>query len=140
MRNANSGRAFGRRSSHRKATMQAIVVALIKHELIKTTVAKAKELRRAAEPVITRAKQDTLANRRLTFNRLRDRDAVTKLFAEIGPRSNTRPGGYTRILRCGFRAGDTAPREDVDLGDPPRGAAHAEAASKNPPVPERVSK
>lgn len=127
MRHANSGRAFGRSSSHRKATMQAIVVALIKHELIKTTVPKAKELRRAAEPLITRAKSDTLANRRLAFSRLRDRDAVTKLFTEIGPRFNTRPGGYTRILRCGFRAGDNAPMAYVELLDRPQAAA-AEAA------------
>ena len=120
MRHANSGRAFGRSPSHRKATMQAIVVALIKYEMIKTTVSKAKELRRAAEPLITRAKKDSLANRRLVFNRLRDRDTVTKLFTEIGPRYNTRPGGYTRILRCGYRAGDKAPMAYVELVDRPR--------------------
>lgn len=130
MRHGMSGRAFGRSPSHRKATMQAITVALIKNELIKTTVPKAKELRRVAEPLITRAKADTLANRRLVFSRLRDRDAVTKLFNEIGPRYSKRPGGYLRILRCGFRAGDDAPMAYVELVDRPRGAvaAPAEAA------------
>jgi len=131
MRHGMSGRAFGRSPSHRKATMQAITVALFKNELIKTTVPKAKELRKIAEPLITRAKSDTLANRRLAFSRLRDRDAVTKLFNEIGPRYNTRPGGYLRILRCGFRAGDDAPMAYVELVDRPRGSAgdKAEAAS-----------
>jgi len=123
MRHGMSGRAFGRSPSHRKATMQAITVALIKNELIKTTVPKAKELRRVAEPLITRAKSDTLANRRIVFSRLRDRDAVTKLFNEIGPRYGKRPGGYLRILRCGFRAGDDAPMAYVELIDRPRGAA-----------------
>lgn len=128
MRHGMSGRAFGRSPSHRKATMQAITVALFKHELIKTTVPKAKELRRVAEPLITRAKTDNLANRRLAFSRLRDRDAVTKLFNEIGPRYSKRPGGYLRILRCGFRAGDDAPMAYVELVDRPRGvAASAEA-------------
>jgi len=123
MRHGMSGRAFGRSPSHRKATMQAITVALIKNELIKTTVPKAKELRRVAEPLITRAKADTLANRRVVFSRLRDRDAVTKLFNEIGPRYAKRPGGYLRILRCGFRAGDDAPMAYVELVDRPRGEA-----------------
>jgi large subunit ribosomal protein L17 len=123
MRHAKSGRAFGRSPSHRKATMQAITVALFKHELIKTTVPKAKELRRIAEPLITRAKNDNLANRRLVFSRLRDRDTVQKLFNEIGPRYNSRPGGYTRVLRCGFRAGDNAPMAYVELVDRPRGEA-----------------
>ena len=127
MRHGMSGRAFGRSPSHRKATMQAITVALIKNELIKTTVPKAKELRRVAEPLITRAKADTLANRRIVFSRLRDRDAVTKLFAEIGPRYAKRPGGYLRILRCGFRAGDDAPMAYVELVDRPRGEAAAPA-------------
>lgn len=125
MRHANSGRAFGRSPSHRKATMQAITVALFKHELIKTTVPKAKELRRIAEPLITRAKTDNLANRRLVFSRLRDREIVQKLFTEIGPRYNSRPGGYTRVLRCGFRAGDNAPMAYVELVDRPRGDAAA---------------
>lgn len=127
MRHGMSGRAFGRSSSHRKATMQAITVALIKNELIKTTVPKAKELRRVAEPLITRAKSDTLANRRIVFSRLRDRDAVTKLFNDIGPRFAKRPGGYLRILRCGFRAGDDAPMAYVELVDRSSGEA-AEAA------------
>ncbi len=127
MRHGISGRAFGRSPSHRKATMQAITVALIKNELIKTTVPKAKELRRVAEPLITRAKADTLANRRVVFSRLRDRDAVTKLFNEIGPRYAKRPGGYLRILRCGFRAGDDAPMAYVELVDRPRGEAAAPA-------------
>jgi large subunit ribosomal protein L17 len=126
MRHGMSGRAFGRSPSHRKATMQAITVALFKNELIKTTVPKAKELRKIAEPLITRAKTDSLANRRLAFSRLRDRDAVTKLFTEIGPRYNSRPGGYLRILRCGFRAGDDAPMAYVELVDRPRTADAAE--------------
>lgn len=117
MRHGNSGRAFGRSSSHRKATMQSIVVALFKHELIRTTVPKAKELRKLAEPLITRAKQDSVANRRLAFARLRDRDAVQKLFNDLGPRFQGRPGGYTRIMRCGFRPGDNAPMAYIELVD-----------------------
>ena len=119
MRHAISGRAFGRSPSHRKATMQAVAVALFKHELIRTTVPKAKELRRIAEPLITRAKNDTVANRRLVFSRLRDRDAVQKLFTDIGPRFSARPGGYTRILKMGFRVGDNAPMALVELVDRP---------------------
>jgi large subunit ribosomal protein L17 len=129
MRHGMSGRAFGRSPSHRKATMQAVTVALFTHELIRTTVPKAKELRRIAEPLITRAKNDTLANRRLVFARLRDRDAVTKLFNDIGPRFNARPGGYTRILRCGFRPGDNAPMAYVELVDR-AGAAPADAKAE----------
>ena len=117
MRHGNSGRAFGRTSSHRKATMQSIAVALFKNELIRTTVPKAKELRKLVEPMITRAKEDGVANRRLVFSRLRDRDAVTKLFTDIGPRFNGRPGGYTRIMRCGFRPGDNAPMAYIELVD-----------------------
>jgi large subunit ribosomal protein L17 len=117
MRHKISGRTFGRTSAHRKATMQAITVALLKHELIKTTLPKAKELRRFAEPLITRAKDDSVHNRRLAFDRLRDRDAVQKLFNELGPRYKARPGGYLRILRCGFRAGDDAPMAYVELVD-----------------------
>ena len=127
MRHKMSGRTFGRTSAHRKATMQAITIALLKHELIKTTLPKAKELRRVAEPLITRAKEDSLANRRLAFSRLRDRDAVQKLFNELGPRYKTRPGGYLRILKCGFRAGDDAPMAYVELVDRP--AASETAAS-----------
>lgn len=123
MRHKMSGRTFGRTSAHRKQTMQAITVALFEHELIKTTLPKAKELRRLAEPLITRAKEDSIANRRLAFARLRDRDAVTKLFNELGPRYKTRPGGYLRILRCGYRAGDDAPMAYVELVDRPAKAA-----------------
>jgi large subunit ribosomal protein L17 len=129
MRHKMSGRAFGRSSSHRKATMQQIAVALIQNELIKTTVPKAKELRRIAEPLITRAKDDSVANRRLVFARLRDREAVTKLFNELGPRYAKRPGRYTRILRCGFRAGDVAPMAYVELVDRPAPQA-AEAGAE----------
>lgn len=129
MRHGNAGRTFGRTSSHRKATMQSVAVALFKHELIKTTVPKAKELRRLAEPLITRAKEDSVHNRRIAFARLRDRDAVTKLFTDLGPRYAKRPGGYTRILRCGFRAGDNAPMAYVELVDRPAPVAAAEAPS-----------
>lgn len=125
MRHGNAGRTFGRTSSHRKATMQAVAVALFKHELIRTTVPKAKELRRLAEPLITRAKQDSLHNRRIAFSRLRDRDVVTKLFNDLGPRYTSRPGGYLRILRCGFRAGDKAPMAYVELVDRPQGVVAA---------------
>lgn len=128
MRHGNSGRAFGRTGSHRKATMQAVAVALFKHELIRTTVPKAKELRRMAEPLITRAKEDSVHNRRIAFARLRDRDAVTKLFTDLGPRYTKRPGGYLRILRCGFRAGDNAPMAYVELVDRPATAAAGEEA------------
>lgn len=129
MRHGKAGRSFGRTSSHRKATMQAVAVALFKHELIKTTVPKAKELRRLAEPLITRAKEDSVHNRRIAFARLRDRDAVQKLFKDLGPRYAKRPGGYTRILRCGYRAGDNAPMAYVELVDRPAPVAAAEAAS-----------
>ncbi len=127
MRHKMSGRTFGRTSSHRKATMQAITVALLKHELIKTTLPKAKELRRVAEPLITRAKDDSVHNRRIAFSRLRDRDAVQKLFNELGPRYKARPGGYLRIMRCGFRAGDDAPMAYVELVDRAPVAAAVEA-------------
>jgi large subunit ribosomal protein L17 len=106
--------------------MQAITVALLKHELIKTTLPKAKELRRFAEPLITRAKDDSLANRRLVFSRLRDRDAVQKLFNDLGPRYKARPGGYLRILKMGFRHGDSAPMAIVQLMDRPAPKAVAE--------------
>ncbi|MEW6167952.1 MAG: 50S ribosomal protein L17 [Pseudomonadota bacterium] len=126
MRHKISGRTFGRTSAHRKATMQAITVALLKHELVKTTLPKAKELRRFAEPLITRAKDDSVHNRRIAFSRLRDRDAVQKLFNELGPRYKARPGGYLRILRCGFRAGDDAPMAYVELVERPQPAAAVE--------------
>lgn len=128
MRHGNSGRSFGRPSSHRKATMQSVAIALFKHELIRTTLPKAKELRRVAEPLITRAKTDTVANRRIVFARLRDRDAVQKLFNEIAPRYTQRPGGYTRILKCGFRPGDNAPMAYVELVDRTTSGGADEAA------------
>ncbi len=123
MRHGKAGRAFGRTGSHRKATMQAITVGLIKHEMIRTTVPKAKELRRIAEPLITRAGSDSVHNRRIVFARLRDRDAVQKLFNEIGPRYQQRPGGYLRIMRCGFRPGDNAPMAYVQMVDRPEAVA-----------------
>lgn len=117
MRHKVAGRRLGRTTAHRKAALQNMTVSLIMHELIRTTVPKAKELRRVAEPLITRAKEDSVANRRIAFSRLRDSDAVKKLFTEIGPRYTTRPGGYMRILRCGFRPGDNAPMAYVELVD-----------------------
>ena len=119
MRHQNAGRHLSRTSSHRKAMFKNMAVSLIHHELIRTTLPKAKELRREAEPLITLAKIDSVANRRLAFNRLRDREAVTKLFNLLGPRFLTRPGGYTRILKCGFRPGDCAPMAYVELLDRP---------------------
>ena len=127
MRHKVAGRRLGRTTSHRKAAMQNMAVSLIKHELIRTTVPKAKELRRVAEPLITRAKADSVANRRIAFDRLRDRAAVQKLFQELGPRYNARPGGYLRILRCGFRPGDSAPMAYVELVDRPAAAEAVEA-------------
>ncbi len=115
MRHRKSGRKFNRDSAHRKAMFRNMAASLVAHELIKTTVPKAKELRRVAEPLITLAKNDSVSNRRLAFSRLRDRDAVTKLFTEIGPRYKERPGGYTRILKCGFRSGDSAPMAYLEL-------------------------
>ncbi len=119
MRHRHAGRQLNRNSSHRKAMFRNMAVSLIEHELIKTTLPKAKELRRFAEPLITRAKSDSVANRRLAFDRLRDDAAVGKLFAELGPRYETRPGGYLRILKCGYRAGDKAPMAYVELVDRP---------------------
>ena len=127
MRHRKSGRQLNRNSSHRKAMFSNMTVSLLRHELIKTTLPKAKELRRVAEPLITLGKKDSVANRRLAFSRLRDRDIVTKLFNEIGPRYNERPGGYLRILKCGLRAGDKAPMAYVELVDRPV-AADEEAA------------
>lgn len=117
MRHGNSGRALSRTSSHRKAMFKNMMVSMLKHELIKTTVPKAKELRRFMEPMITLAKVDSLANRRLAYDRLRDRDIVKKLFEEIGPFYKARPGGYLRILKCNFRKGDNAPMAIVELVD-----------------------
>ena len=115
MRHRKSGRKLNRNSSHRKAMFRNMSASLFEHEMIRTTLAKAKELRRKAEPLITLAKEDSVANRRLAFARLRDRDVVTKLFNELGPRYKERPGGYLRILKCGFRAGDNAPMAIVEL-------------------------
>ena len=119
MRHQKSGRSLSRPSSHRHAMLRNMTSSLFRHELIRTTLPKAKELRRVAEPLITLAKQDSLANRRLAFNRLRDREMVTKLFNELGPRYQARPGGYLRILKCGFRPGDAAPMAFVELVDRP---------------------
>jgi len=119
MRHGNGLRKLNRTSSHRLAMLRNMSNSLLQHELIKTTLPKAKELRRVVEPLITLGKKDNLANRRLAFNRLRDRDMVTKLFTELGPRYATRPGGYTRILKFGFRVGDNAPMALVELVDRP---------------------
>ena len=117
MRHRKSGKKLNRNSSHRQAMFRNMTVSLIEHEVIKTTVVKAKELRRFAEPLITLSKEDTVANRRLVFNRTRSKAAVGKLFSEIGPRSKERKGGYTRILKCGFRKGDAAPMAFIELVD-----------------------
>ncbi len=120
MRHRESGRKLNRNSSHRKAMFRNMAASLIEHEIIKTTLPKAKELRRIAEPLITMAKNDNVAKRRLAFSRLRNRDIVTKLFNEIGPRYKERPGGYLRILKCGFRTGDKAAMAIVELVDRPK--------------------
>lgn len=125
MRHLKSGRKLNRNSSHRKAMFRNMAASLFKHEVIKTTLPKAKELRRVAEPLITLAKEDGVANRRLAFDRLRDKEAVGKLFVELGPRYVQRPGGYLRILKCGFRAGDKAPMALVELVDRPEDVADA---------------
>ena len=119
MRHSNSGRNLSRTSAHRKAMIQNMAVSLLRHEVIRTTLPKAKELRRAAEPLITMARTDTVAKRRLVFARIRDREIVTKLFNVLGPRYQTRPGGYLRILKCGFRPGDKASMAIVELVDRP---------------------
>ncbi|MBR7889337.1 50S ribosomal protein L17 [Marinomonas sp. M1K-6] len=119
MRHRKSGRHLNRTSSHRKAMFKNMAASLFEHEVIKTTLPKAKELRRVAEPLITLAKVDSVANRRLAFARTRSKDAVGKLFSELGPRYQARPGGYVRILKCGFRSGDNAPMAYVELVDRP---------------------
>ena len=119
MRHGHGLRKLNRTSSHRLAMLQNMMNSLIEHEAIKTTLPKAKELRRVIEPMLTLGKEPTLANKRLAFNRLRNRDNVVKLFAELGPRYKTRPGGYTRILKLGFRVGDNAPMALVELVDRP---------------------
>ena len=125
MRHRNSGRQLSRNSSHRKAMFKNMTCSLLRHEIIKTTLPRAKELRRHAEPFITMAKTDSVHKRRVAFSRLRDRDVVTKLFNELGPRYQERPGGYLRILKTGFRAGDNAPMAYVELVDRPVGEAAA---------------
>jgi len=117
MRHRKTGRYYGRNSSHRKAMFKNMMVSLLKHELITTTVAKAKELRGYIEPMITLSKVDSVHNRRIAFARLRDRDMVQKLFNELGPHFSTRPGGYLRVLKCGNRKGDCAPMAVVELVD-----------------------
>ena len=119
MRHRKSGRQLNRNSPHRQAMFKNMTASLVEHEIIKTTLPKAKELRRIAEPLITLAKQDSVANRRLAFDRLRDKETVGKLFSELGPRYTERPGGYTRILKCGFRTGDNAPMAYIELVDRP---------------------
>ena len=123
MRHQKSGRKFSRTSAHREAMFTNMAASLIKHELIRTTLPKAKELRRVAEPLISLAKQDSVANRRLAFSRLRDKEAVGNLFTMLGPRYAARPGGYLRILKCGFRPGDNAPMAYVELVDRPEAAS-----------------
>ena len=119
MRHGHGLRKLNRTSEHRQAMLRNMMNSLLQHEVIKTTLPKAKELRRVVEPMITLAKQPTLANKRLAFNRLRDRDMVVKLFGELGPRYQARPGGYTRILKMGYRVGDNAPMALVELVDRP---------------------
>ncbi|KAA9131806.1 50S ribosomal protein L17 [Marinihelvus fidelis] len=120
MRHQKAGRKLNRNSSHRKAMFRNMATSLFKHEIIKTTLPKAKELRRVAEPLITLAKEDSVSHRRTAFDRLRDKEVVGKLFEEIGPRYQERPGGYLRILKCGHRAGDNATMAYVELVDRPR--------------------
>jgi large subunit ribosomal protein L17 len=129
MRHGNGLRKLNRTSSHRLAMLRNMCNSLIAHEAIKTTLPKAKELRRVVEPLITLAKVPTVANRRLAFDRLRDRDSVVKLFDVLGPRFNARPGGYTRILKMGFRVGDNAPMAFVELVDRPDATAVAEGGN-----------
>ncbi len=119
MRHRNSGRQLNRNSTHRKAMFKNMAASLFDHEVIRTTLPKAKELRRVAEPLITLAKEDSVANRRVAFSRLRDKAAVGKLFTDLGPRYKERPGGYMRILKCGYRPGDKAPMAYVELVDRP---------------------
>jgi large subunit ribosomal protein L17 len=128
MRHRHGLRKLNRTSSHRLAMLRNMTVSLLRHEAIKTTLPKAKELRKVVEPIITLGKTDSLANKRLAFARLRDREIVQKLFAEIGPRYNARPGGYIRILKMGFRVGDNAPMAFVELVDRPEVTEEAPTA------------
>lgn len=131
MRHRKSGRHFNRTSAHRQAMFQNMANSLFEHEVIKTTLPKAKELRRVAEPLITLAKEDSVANRRLAFDRTRSKEAVGKLFNELGPRYQARPGGYLRLLKCGFRAGDNAPMAIVELVDRPVEAEVVEESAED---------
>jgi len=126
MRHRKSGRQLNRNSSHRTGMFRNMASSLVKHEIIKTTLPKAKELRRVIEPLITLAKNDSVANRRLAFARTRDKEVVGLLFNVLGPRYNARPGGYTRILKCGFRTGDNAPMAYIELVDRPETALPVE--------------
>ncbi len=126
MRHRKSGRSLGRDSAHRSAMFRNMTTSLVEHEIIKTTLAKAKELRTIAEPLITLAKEDSVANRRLAFRRVRNKATVGKLFTELGPRYQDRPGGYIRILKCGYRDGDSAPMAWVELVDRPEIEVHDE--------------
>lgn len=123
MRHRNSGRQLSRDGSHRKATLRSMAIALIKNEAIRTTVIRAKELRRVVEPLITLAREDSIAKKRTAFSRVRDRASVAKLFSDLGPRFKARPGGFTRIMRCGFRAGDAAPMAIIEFVDRPEPVA-----------------
>ena len=127
MRHSKSGRKLNRNSSHRKAMFSNMANSLFDHEIIKTTLPKAKELRRIAEPLITLAKSDSVANRRSAFSKMRDKEMVGKLFSELAPRYKDRPGGYTRILKCGFRSGDAAPVAYIELVDRPEDAIAEDA-------------
>ncbi|MCL2875859.1 MAG: 50S ribosomal protein L17 [Betaproteobacteria bacterium] len=129
MRHRNGLRKLNRTSSHRQAMFRNMANSLLRHEVIRTTLPKAKELRRVVEPLITLGKNATVANRRLAFNRLRDREIVVKIFDELGPRYASRPGGYLRILKCGFRDGDNAPMAYIELLDRPEVAPEAEASA-----------
>ena len=130
MRHRKSGRQLNRNSSHRKAMFQNMTNSLFRHEVIKTTLPKAKELRRVAEPLITLAKEDNVAQRRLAFSRMRDKEMVGKLFSELAPRYKDRPGGYLRILKCGFRSGDAAPMAYVELVGRPEDLEAVEASAE----------
>ena len=140
MRHRHGLRKLNRTSSHRLAMLRNMTVSLLKHEAIKTTLPKAKELRRVAEPIITLGKSPTLANRRLAFNRLRDRDIVVKLFDELGPRYKARKGGYLRILKMGFRQGDNAPMAYVELLDRPEPVDEADEKDKDAKKPAKPVK
>jgi large subunit ribosomal protein L17 len=131
MRHRLSGRKLNRTASHRHAMFRNMTASLVEHEVIKTTLAKAKELRMFAEPMITLAKEDSVANRRLAFDRLRSKEAVGKLFTDLGPRYSARPGGYVRIIKCGYRAGDKAPMAYVELVDRPVNFTASDAASED---------